>query len=226
MKESIFQNKVFQILIRLMTALSFVLFTAYQSYLAAISPSNRLGRLLGIGVFLIITLASFFDFSEKGSLWIAHSVLLVIGLILLFSIRMLNLSQLLEYLDPEYPPSVLNFAIFVLSQLGVVVLVVGHLMVRAEIPERRLRILLFVLMSVAIVLYIACFVLECVQMIKYRVNIDFSLKITLLTRVLYCAGFVGTAVSLILPAPKKVEKDRTGQFLYSERNEDEIDLVI
>ena len=82
------------------------------------------------------------------------------------------------------------------------------------------------MMIVAIVFYVLIFIMECVLMIGYRVNIDLNLKLSLLSRVLFLTGFVGTAVCLMLPDPKRVREEKTGQFLYSEDDEDEIELVI
>ena len=42
-------------------------------------------------------------------------------------------------------------------------------------------------------------ILEYVLILKYRVNIDLSVKYTMLSRLLYCFGFVGMAVSFMLP---------------------------
>lgn len=56
------------------------------------------------------------------------------------------------------------------------------------------------MVPVVIALYVLSFIAECVMLIGYRINIDFSLKLTLISRLLYCVSFVGTAVSLMLKA--------------------------
>ena len=79
MKESIFKNRAFQTIIKLITALSFALFTAYQIYLAVNIDTNRAGRLIGIVFYLLLTVAAYLSFSEKDSVWTAHSVLTCSG---------------------------------------------------------------------------------------------------------------------------------------------------
>ena len=92
-----------------------------------------------------------------------------------------------------------------------------------------MKILINTLMTIAIVLFALNFILECVLMIKYRMNIEQSLKLTLISRVLYFVGFAGTAFCFMLPAPKRKRKEpKAGRFIYSDKEdgEDDIDLVI
>ena len=229
MQESIFSNRIVQTIIRLVTALSFALFTAYQVYLAVNIDTNRIGRLIGIAFYLILTVASFLDFSEKDSVWVAHSVLMVGGLILLFTMRLLSIGTVFGNVSFANPPSVLNAVVYILSQLGTLVLVAGYLMIRADLTEKQMQRVIITLMTIAIVLFTLHFILECVLMIKYRMNIEQNLKYTLISRVLYYFGFAGTACCFMLPAPKRKRKEpKAGQFIYSdeEDGDDEIDLVI
>nr|WP_316618378.1 hypothetical protein [uncultured Ruminococcus sp.] len=229
MKESIFRNRAFQTIIKLITALSFALFTAYQIYLAVYIDTNRAGRLIGIVFYLLLTVASFLDFSEKDSVWVAHSVLMVGGLILLFTMRLLSIGTVFANVSFANPPSVLNAVVYILSQLGTLVLVAGYLMIRADLTEKQMQRVIITLMTIAIVLFTLHFILECVLMIKYRMNIEQSLKLTLVSRVLYFVGFAGTAFCFMLPAPKRKRKEpKAGRFIYSDKEdgEDDIDLVI
>ena len=229
MQESIFSNRIVQTIIRLVTALSFALFTAYQVYLAVNIDTNRIGRLIGIAFYLILTVASFLDFSEKDSVWVAHSVLMVGGLILLFTMRLLSIGTVFGNVSFANPPSVLNAVVYILSQLGTLVLVAGYLMIRADLTEKQMQRVIITLMTIAIVLFTLHFILECVLMIKYRMNIEQNLKYTLISRVLYYFGFAGTACCFMLPAPKRKRKEpKAGQFIYpdEEDGDDEIDLVI
>lgn len=228
MKESIITNKVFQTIIRLVTALSFTLFLAYQIYLAIQVDENRLGRLIGIGFYLLITVAAFLDFPESYGAWMAHAVLLVAGLVLLFVMRLLSAPTIFGSLNFADIPSVLNAAVYILSQLGTLVLIVGYIVLRADLTERELEKLVTILMTAVIVIYTACFVMECVLIIKYRMNIDSSRKLTLISRLMYFLGYAGTAVGLLLPVPDKTEPEQEGQFIYSdeEEQEDDIELVI
>ena len=123
----------------------------------------------------------------------------------------------------------LNAAIYILSQLGTLVLTAGYIMQRADLTRRQMTILIITLMTIAVVLFTLHFILECVLMIKYRMNIEQSLKLTLISRVLYFVGFAGTAFCFMLPAPKRKRKEpKAGRFIYSDKEdgEDDIDLVI
>lgn len=229
MKESIFRNRAFQTIFKLITALSFTLFTAYQIYLAVNIETNRVGRLIGIVFYLLLTVAAYLSFSEKDSVWTAHSVLTVAGLVLLFAMRLMNIGTVFGNLSFSKPATVLNAAVYILSQLGTLVLVAGYLILRADLTKKQMRRAIITLMTIAIVLFTLHFILECVLMIKYRMNIDQSLKFTLISRVLYYFGFAGTACCFMLPVPKRKPKEpKAGQFIYSSKkdNEDEIDLVI
>ena len=229
MKESIFRNRAFQTIFKLITALSFTLFTAYQIYLAVNIETNRVGRLIGIVFYLLLTVAAYLSFSEKDSVWTAHSALTVAGLVLLFAMRLMNIGTVFGNLSFSKPATVLNVAIYFLSQLGTLVLVAGYIMQRADLTRRQMTILINTLMTIAIVLFTLHFILECVLMIKYRMNIEQSLKLTLVSRVLYYFGFAGTACCFMLPAPKRKRKEpKAGRFIYSDKEdgEDDIDLVI
>ena len=226
MKESILTNRKVQLAFRLVTALSFTLFTAYQIFLAINIETNRSGRLIGIVFYLMLTVASFLDFTEKYSVWIAHSVLMVAGLLLLFGIRLFNASAVFEYLDFANPASVLYSAVYIFSQLGTLLLVAGYLILTVDLTQSQMQKLTVVLMSVAIALYALCFIMECVLMIGYRMNIDLGLKSTLFSRLLYFLGFAGTAFCFMLPAPNIESKVEEGKFVYSNGDDDEIDIVI
>ena len=229
MNESFLQNKTVQIIFRLITALAFTLFTAYQIYLAVNIDTNRFGRLIGIAFYLMITVASFLDLSENDKVWMAHSVLSVVGLVLLFAMRLLSIGTVFSGLSFSNPSSVLNVAVYVLSQLGTLVLIAGYPAARADLTEKQMKRLIVTLMTIAIALFTLHCILECVLMIQYRMNIEQSLKYTLISRVLYFIGFAGTAFCFMLPAPKRKRKEpKAGRFIYSdeEDGDDEIDLVI
>ena len=228
MKESIFRNRAFQTIFKLITALSFALFTLYQIVLAVAIENNRIGRLIGIAFYLMLTVASFLDLSEKDSVWIAHSVLLVAGLVLLVAMRLLSVVTVFGNLNFANTASVLNCAIYILSQLGALVLIAGYIMLRTDLTERKMQRVIIILMIIAVALFTLHFALECVLMIKYRVNVELSLKFTLISRALYFLGFAGTALCFSLPAPKSVHKKKEGRFIYSdeEDGDGEIDLVI
>lgn len=226
MEETFFQKKSVQFVIRLATALSFLLFSAYQIYVALQESENRLWRLIGVGFYLLITLASFLDFSEKSGLWTAHSVLLVAGLVLLFGIRLQNIPPIFGALNFSDGTTVLNCGVYLFTQLGTLGLAVAYILLLADVSELELRKVVLIMMFVVIALYLIAFIMEIVLLLAYRANIELGLRSTLLSRCLYYMGFTGTAISFILPAPNQKKKHREGQFLYSEMEEDEIDLVI
>lgn len=227
MKESSYFKLIFtQLFVRLFTALSFLLFTAYQVYLAVNIEENRVGRLIGVSLYALITLASFFAFSEKRAFRVTRSILLVFSLMSLFVIRLFNLPALFRSLQNANATAALNFLIYFCSQLGTVVLLVGYLIHKSKMEEKPKRITTIVMMSIVIGLYVACLSMESILMIVYRFNIDLSLKFTLVSRLLYCFGFVGTAVGIMMPAPKIKQEHKPGRYIYSDDDEEEIDLVI
>ena len=226
MEGSILTNRKLQFVIRLLTALAFAAFTFYQFILLFAIDTSRFGRTLGVVSFLLMTVASFLALSGKKKVQTVSSVILVIGLFTVFLIKLLNVPGMFGILSFSNPSSVLNCSVFILSEAGAVILAVFHLTLRNDRDTAAKRKAVVILMSAVIALYVACLVMECVLLIKYRVNINLSLKVTLISRFVYCFGFVGTAVSLMLPAPKAEEEAKSGEFIYSEDEEDEIDLIL
>ena len=229
-QQTFFSNKILQFIIRLLTALAFSFFTVYQIVMLFAVDASKVGRLLGIICFLMITLASFFALGNKKVLLLLHMILLIAGLILNFLFKLMNVPAIFGNLDFSVTPYVLNFFVFILSQLGTILLAVYFLVVRNKKETLIERKLTFIMMSIVIVLFVACFVMECIMMIAYHVNYEFSLKVALLSRAAYCFGFIGTAVGFMLPAPFIEEdeeyKKKEGDFIYSEDVEDEIDLIM
>lgn len=213
MNHAFLRSRAVQHVIKWIVALSFALFTFYQIILAIAIETNKVGRLIGIVFYLLLTLASFFVFSHEKKVKNVRSVLLVAGLLLLFVMRLLNVSSVFVNLDFGYAPSVLYCLVYVLSQLGALILPVGYLMTfRTDLTENEERKLMHVLMSVVIALYGVCFIIECVLLVKYGYNIDLDLKFTLISRVLYFLSFAGTAFCLMLPPPKRRHRD-TEEYL-------------
>ena len=185
--------------VNIITAVMFTLFTAYQIFLLIHIDAQRNGRLTGIILYLFLTAASFFALVHKPGIKFARSVLLIAGLLLLFGIRLINVPVIFGNLDFANTPSVLRCAVYVFSQLGTIALAIYYLLLRhnKRINSKRIRMVL--LMSFVIVLYVSVLIMEYVLILKYRVNIDLSVKYTMLSRLLYCFGFVGMAVSFMLP---------------------------
>ena len=229
-RSTFFENEAVQFIIRLLTAISFALFTLYQFILLFALDVSKIGRLMGIVCFLMITVAAFLTLSKYDLLLNLCSILLVVGLFLVFFIKLLNIPALFGILSFDNPPAVLNCAVFILSEAGAVILAVFYLTLRNARETVAKRKAVVVLMSVVIVMYVVCLIMECVMLIIYRINIDLSMKVTLISRFVYCLGFVGLAGGLMLPAPMlegdEEYKDKQGDFIYSEDDDDEIDLVL
>lgn len=226
MQGTFLQDRIFQLFFRLIVALSFALFVAYQVYLAINMEENRIGRLIGIGLYTIIAVALILAIFDNSKCRKAHSIVLVIGLVLLLGTKFINLPVLFGNLDFADIPSVLNCVVFILSELGFLILAIGYLMLLTDLTEKELHKCETVLMTIVIVLFVACFVMECVLLLKYHVNIDQKLSLTLGSRVLFFIGFAGTAFSFLLPEPHREHKARPGEYIYSDDDEGEIDLII
>ncbi|MBQ3265689.1 MAG: hypothetical protein IJH07_07920 [Ruminococcus sp.] len=234
MRNTFLRNRTVQRIIKWIVALSFALFTFYQIILAIIIESTRVGRLIGIVFYLLITVAAFLGLIRKRYLSEAkiekienaQSVLMIIGLILLFITRLLSVVTVFGNLSFANPASVLYAATYILSQLGTLVLVAGYIItLKYDLTEKEMKKFKTIWMSIAIVLYALCFIAECVMLIKYRFNIDLSLFFTLISRIWYFLGFAGSAFCVILPEPIG-RKHKSGSFYYSEDDEEEVDLVM
>ena len=187
--------------VHVVTALLFLFFTAYQLFLLSEIFSNTVGRLIGIIIFLLITISSFMALSTVPVIRLIRSVLLTIGLLANFGLKLLNARMFFRSLDFSVPPTVLNCLVFVLSELAILILIVYYAVLRRIPAVNEKRRVVTALMAVVILLYLACLVMESILLIKYRVNIELTRKFTLLSRFLYCFGFVGMALSFTMPIP-------------------------
>lgn len=188
--------------VHLLTALCFMFFTAYHLFLFVEVSSNRIGRILGILTFLLITVASFFALSPKPTFRIVRSVTMIVGLSLNFIIKLFNAPLLFGSLDFSDIPSVLNVFVYIFAQTAELLLLLFYLIFRHNSKLNSKRKLVIGFMSFVILLYVSCLIMECVLILKYYSNIDLSIKFTLISRFLYCFGFVGIAVSFMLPVNK------------------------
>ena len=175
--------------VRILTGLSFLLFIAYQLFLMMQLPEQRFGRLIGIILYLFITVASFFALSHNRVIRVLRSVFFLSGFIALFLIKLLNLFPLFGSLDFSNTPSVLNCAVYVATQIGTLIFVLYYLIIRTN-------------------------------KIKYRVNIDLSGLSTVISRFIYFFGFVGTAVSFMLPSTKV--QSSTEQYINKKQIDEDV----
>ena len=199
MIERVLSNRKLQSFVRWATALAFALFTAYQLYVSH-TEIYRLGRLIAASVYLAITVASFLAFSGSIRWQNIRSILMLIGLSLLFLIRLLKIPALIQLLYQVDILTVLNFAAYVLPQIGTILLLVLCLNRRSPFMSFKATV---PLIPVVIALYVLCLAAECVMIIRYGMNIELGLKLTLISRLLYFGGFAGTAFSFLFNDPIK-----------------------
>ena len=206
--------------VRILTGLSFLLFIAYQLFLMMQLPEQRFGRLIGIILYLFITVASFFALSHNRVIRVLRSVFFLSGFIALFLIKLLNLFPLFGSLDFSNTPSVLNCAVYVATQIGTLIFVLYYLIIRTNKKIKNKKKITAVLMFFVIALYVSTLLMECVMIIKYRVNIDLSGLSTVISRFIYFFGFVGTAVSFMLPSTKV--QSSTEQYINKKQIDEDV----
>ena len=199
MIERVLSNMTVQSVVKLTTMLAFSLFTAYQIYMAIQIETNRITRLIGVFLYLIIPVASLFTFSYSPRLQKkVRSILMIISLMLLFIVRLINIPALIQSLKILDLPTALNFSAYVLPQLGTIILTVMWFIWRRPYVKYKS---IAPLIPVAIAIYVLCFASECVMMIRYRLNVEGSLKLALLSRLFYFLGFSGIACTFFFNDP-------------------------
>ena len=226
MRDSILYNDKFQLFIRLLTAISFALFTAYQTYLTIQIATARFPRLSAVICYLLITIASFLMFADNRKAANARTILFVVSMLFLVFYRLLSIPGLFGRLSTPDPVSVLSCVVYVLSQLGSIGLVVYYVTLRTSEDFSKMQTLRRVLSIIIALLFLACLIMELIMITKYQANIDTSRKLTILSRFLYFFGYAGTAICLMLPALWVEVQHKPGEFVYSEEDDDEIDLVM
>ena len=199
-------------ILKLIPALMFSLYTVYHIILLAHlagtdANANLSGRITGIVIVLIISVASWLAFIPKRSIRTVRTIMLSGALALTFILKIFNAEGIFKRLDFANIPSVLNCAVYILSQLAVLILLIYYILFRHNKKLEKMRKLIIALLSAAAILYALCLIMECVMLIKYRVNIDLSLKYTLASRFLYYFGFIGMAVSFMRPRDKIYNPD-------------------
>ena len=222
--KKIIQSKAFLFVINLITALSFTYFTFYQLYMLIMIPTSRSGRVVGIILYLCITVAAFFVFINNYGIRFARFALLVGGLGFLFIVKLFNLPVLLKAFSFSNIPSMLTFAVYVFSQLSAVIMIVGYLILRSSMEQAKKEKVVMILMLIAIGMYVVCFAMECVMMLVYHMNIDLRLRYTLIWRTLFYLGFISMAIGFMIPAPKPKRKHKEGKYLYSE--DEDVELIM
>ena len=207
MDQSFIRISKFRKCINIVTAVAFLLFCAYHTYLFVKIPVSRPGRMLGIISFFFLAMAAVFTLIPKPVFRILRTVLMIGGLGLNFGIKLLNAPGMFGALDFNNILSVLNCGVYVFSQLAELLLLIYYLTFRHNQRLNSNRKAVIIMMSVVIALYLSCLVMECVLIIKYRMNIDLSGKFTLLSRFLYFAGYVSIAVNFMLPVQEIDDPD-------------------
>ncbi len=207
MNESYLRTYKIKTIINIFTAVVFSLFIAYHTYLIFNTQANRLGRLLGIIAFLFLDFAAVFALIPRPAFRIARTVMLIAGLSLNFIFRLVNAGAVFGSLDFANIPSVLNCAIYVFTQAARLILLFYFLVIRRSQKLNSKRKLVIFLMSAVIFLYVSSLIIECVLILRYNMIIDLSRKFTLISRLLYCSGFVSLAVGFMLPVQEINDPD-------------------
>ncbi len=226
MKEINYEYRMPKLIVNLLTTLMFAAFTAYQVYLYFEIEEQRVGRLFGIGIFVCLFLASALSLIRFDWARVILRVLLIAGLIAYFLLKLLSINTIFSKLDFSDIPSVLNCAIFIFVELALLILAVYYLILRPNIYFRVKRKPVVILMSVVIVLFVSCLVMECVLMLKYGLNIELRLRYTLISRFFYCFAFVGLAVGFMFPVPlpgnmiKEIEDEEMRELTPGEVDDD------
>lgn len=217
--------KITKKIIRALTAVSFLLFTAYQLFLVTRIEEGRASRIIGITLFALITLSSFLSLTSNSAVRITRIVLLTAGLAGNMMMKLLNIPTIFGALNFSYIPSVLRCGIYILSQLGTLIILIYYLAIRRNknIQPPTKRKLSFALMSIVIVFFVACLIMELVMMLKYRLSITVSLSSTVISRFFYCFGFVGIAVGFMLP-PSQIE-DENEEYINKEQADADVMVI-
>lgn len=205
----------------LVTALMFTALTLYHIFLLLFKNQARTGRLLVIASFAVIAVASYFALVPRSGLATARTALLIAGLLFNFIIRLFNANAMFRMLDFSNVPTVLNFAVYVFSQTAEIILLLYYMIFRHNKKLSKKRALGCSLMSLVILLYLSCLIMECVLLIKYGWNIDLSLKYTLVSRFVYFLGFSGIAVNCMIPVPQ-FSSENTGSTEQQAPTEPEV----
>ena len=200
----------------------FAVFMAYHVVLLFGIPNNQIGRLIGIGIFFFLTVASFFALLPGSGIRLVRSLLIVTALSVNIIMRLFNAYGIFSELDLSYLPTVLNCAVYVFSELALLILLLHYLIIRHNKRFKPKRALSVVPMSVVIALLFLNLAMECVLLIKFHLNIDLSIITTLFSRFVYFSAFAVTAVSFMLPAQINKSGD-SDQITASEQ--DKKDLV-
>lgn len=212
--------KTLKIFVRSITALAFALFTAYQIYMAIKTDVGLYGRIIGIVCYTFLAAASVFSLIHQRGIRILRSVLFVAGLAGLFFMRLLSVARVFGALDFSFFPSVLNCSEYLASQLGTLVLLLYYLAVRTNKYIKNKRRVTIIMMVFVIAFFGLGLISEWTLRAKYGYNIDSTLQLTLISRVVYFCGFALTALNFMLP-PTKVESEAE-QYIIKEQSEAEI----
>ena len=212
--------KTLKVIVRVITALAFALFMAYQIYMALKTDVALYGRIVGIVCYTFITVASVLALIHQRGIRILRSVLFVTGLAVLFFMRLLSVARVFGALSFSFFPSVLNCSEYLAAQLGTLTLLLYYLAIRTNSRIKNKRRVTIIMMLIVIAFYVFGLISEWVLRAKYGYNIDTTLELTLISRVVYFCGFALTAVNFMLP-PTKVESEAE-QYIIKEQSEAEI----
>lgn len=122
--------KITKKIIRALTAVSFLFFTAYQLFLMTKVTTGRAGRIIGIIIFSLITIASFLALAHSSNVKVVRIILLTVGIAANTLMKMTNIPVIFGALDFSNPPTVLSCVVFILSQAASLILIAYYLIIR------------------------------------------------------------------------------------------------
>ena len=194
-------------MIKWLTAVIFALFTVYRGLLLLQPDRDIIIGAAGVIVFLCITAASFFALAHRGILRRLRSSLLTAGLAMNAILLLSNAVEIFGNLNMSDMKTVLRFAVLVCSELSMLILLLYYRFIRRRSGMSHKRAQTIRLMAAVIVLLVLSFVMECVLMLQYGEGDETSLMGSVAGRLLYCLGFVGTAVGFMLPGAKRRSRE-------------------
>lgn len=209
-----------------LTATMFALYLEYHIFLAVQlsgkgNAINMVIRFIGIIVFLLISVASFFMLIPHPLFLLMHRLLMLTGLTVNFIVKLLSVVILLKGLNFSSVPSVLNIAVFALSQIALFLLLQFFVILPRSLEKKSFKSFTVITMSNVIALYSLCLLMECVIVLKYHANIELNILLTLISRLLYYLGFIGLSGYFLLASkewelPKAEETAEGNDLVFSE----------
>lgn len=190
----------------------FTLYTVYHIVLLAElvenhAEANILTRITGIIIVMAISIASWLAFVPKSEYRLARMIIMCSALSISFVLRLKNAEGIIKLLDLNDTAKLLNCAVYILSQIALLLLLSYYATYRHKIikPKRKRKISLPI---TVIILEALCLIMEAVLILHYNLKIDLSIKYTLISKFLYYGGYIALTVSFMQPKEKLKPKTK------------------